>query len=296
MDEKTLMLNVLTKYFNKTDEELEDIIYDKDGDDITLKEGVADALIDMDAERIKKIKSEVSGEGTKKFEEGFNKAKKETLTKFEKELKEKYGLETDLTGLDLINLFAEELGTKGGEITEDNIKTHPIYIKLEKEWNESAEQKVSGIKTEFDEFKANVEKNKKLVSVKSAARSAFLKLNPVLSDDPARAENQTQEFLNKLAEHDYIIDGDTILIKDGDGRLEDGHGNPTSFETFVKSKAEALYDFKVQDQRDSPGNQNSGGGSVKKKITKEEYNKKVIEAENSNDDKMFAELAEYEVV
>ena len=129
-------------------------------------------------------------------------------------------------------------------------------------------------------------------SIKSIAKAEFLSLNPVLSEDQAKAERQTQSFLNTLERYDYIIDGDNIIVKNGDGRLEDSHGNPIAFSQFVKTKAEELYDFAVQGQKGSPGNVTPAGGTgQKKKITKEEYGRLVAEAERT---KNWEELKDFD--
>ena len=293
MDEQEVMLNAFSKYFNKTDDELLEMLYDKGEDDaLVLKEGVADMLIDLDTKRIERIRKEASESATKKFDDFAKKTKKDVMTKLESELKQKYGVESDKTGVELVEEITASLSVGGG-ITEDNIKTNPIYLKLEREIKEGFKGELEEKERVFNEFKDNVERNAKLGDVKKKAREVFLGLSPVLSVDAAKAERQTQEFLNRLNGHDFIIDGDTIMIKRGDGRLEDGHGNPVSFESFVKGEAEQLYDFNVQKQRTSPGNMHGSGGS-KLKITKVEFNQRVREA--GSDNAKLAELAKYEVV
>jgi len=293
MDEQEVMLNAFSKYFNKTDDELLEMLYDKGEDDaLVLKEGVADMLIDLDTKRIERIRKEASESATKKFDDFAKKTKKDVMTKLESELKQKYGVESDKTGVELVEEITASLSVGGG-ITEDNIKTNPIYLKLEREIKEGFKGELEEKERVFNEFKDNVERNAKLGDVKKKAREVFLGLSPVLSVDAAKAERQTQEFLNRLNGHDFIIDGDTIMIKRGDGRLEDGHGNPVSFESFVKGEAEQLYDFNVQTPRTSPGNIHSSGGS-KLKITKAEFNQRVREA--GSDNAKLAELSKYEVV
>ena len=86
---KDLTLGVLTKMFNKTEDELGELIFD--GEEI--KEGALDALLGLDAERISRIKKEASGDSTKKFDDGYKKATKEVMGKFEADFKEKTGFE-----------------------------------------------------------------------------------------------------------------------------------------------------------------------------------------------------------
>jgi len=280
MNEQQLILNVFAKYFNKTDTELTELLYDKGEDEVlALKDDASTVLIDMDAEKVKRIRAESKGDPTKKFDEGYNKAKKEVLEKFEKDVRDKFGMDSDKRGLDLIAEFGESMNS-GNKITLEKIKTNPEFLKLEKEMNDNFKVQIEELKGEFDTFKNGVEKGKSVSLVKDRAELAFLKLNPVLSEDTARSKKQTEMFLSRFEGFDYeFVDGN-IVIKDGDSRLEDGHGNPIVFDAFVKSEAESLFDFKVQDPKKAPGNKSDGGGDPTKSILpKKDYNKMVNDAE-----------------
>lgn len=293
MNEQEVMLSVLTKYFSKTEDEIKELMYTEEDGNFVLKEGASDMLIGMDEKRINRIKDEIGASATKKFDDGYKKAQKEVLTKFEADLKAKFGLETDKAGLDLIDELTASI-SKGGDLTEDTIKTNPLYLKLEGQTKKAFEEKIEELRGEFDGYKASVEMNKAMSGVKALARQEFLSLNPVLSEDAGKAERQVAIFLQGLSGYEYIADGDTYVIKNGETRLEDAHGNPVPFANFIKNKAEETFDFKVQEQRRSPGNEGSGSGSVKKKITRDEYNRLVGEYEG--DDEKMRSLLEYVVV
>jgi hypothetical protein len=276
MNEKDLMMGVLTKFFNKTEDEISDLIYGKDGEDVVLKEDAAEALISLDEARVKRLRDE-SGEGaTKKFDEGYKKAQKEVLTRFEKDIREKFGVESDKSGIDLVADVVSG-ASKGDKITLDKIKTHPDFLKIEKEWADVKEKELASVREEFESFKNSIEHSKVMENVRSAAKKEFLKLNPVLSQDPAKAESQTELFLSGFNKYGYDLVGDDIIVKNGDTRLEDKHGNPVKFSSFVKEKADELFDFRKQEDRESPGNR-TGGAGTKTVLTKTEYNKLVNEA------------------
>jgi hypothetical protein len=296
MNEKEVMLNAFSKYFNKTDEELTEMLYEKtdDGTEV-LKDGVVDQLIALDTNRVERLRKEATEGATRKFDDFAKKSKKEVMEKFEKDIKEQYGLESDKTGIELVNELAAKFG-KTGNLTEDSIKTNPIFIKLESEWKENATKSQAQLQKEFDEFKYGVERNGQLNTIKSVVETEFLKLNPVLSENPVIAKNQTQEFLNRFQKYEYIINDGNIMVKNGDGRLEDGHGNPISFDAFVKSEAEKLYDFKVQDPRGSAGNTTGGGTPGKITMTKKEYGEAIALAERNKDKEAFVKLANVTVV
>ena len=84
-----LLMSVFTKFFNKTEDELTELLFEGEGEDRKLKDGAAESLIALDEEKVKRIREGASGDATKKFDEGYNKAKKEVLSKFEVAFKEK---------------------------------------------------------------------------------------------------------------------------------------------------------------------------------------------------------------
>ena len=288
-------MNAASKYFNKTDEELTALLYEDDGDgNLKLRENAADVLIGLDAKRIERIKDEASKGATEKFDQGYQKAQKDVLSKFEKDLRDKYGVESNKTGIDLID---DIIGTasKGGEITEDTLKTHPLFLRLENETKKEYDARIKEVKEEFDSYKENVEREKSMSAVKNKARAAFLSLNPVLSEDKAKAENQIAMFLEGLKPFGYIPDNDTFIITENDKRKEDGHGNPLSFDNFIKQQAEKTFDFKVQDRRQSPGNM-PGTGVIKTKVTKKEYSELVARYEREGDYESMSKLKDYEII
>ena len=296
MNEQEVMIYVFTKYFGKTDDEVKEWLYEKnDAGELILKEDATDVLISMDESRINRIKEDVGKTATTKFDEGYKKAQKEVLSKFEKDLKAKFGLETDKNGVDLVDELLKEV-SRGGDLTEESIKTHPLYLKLESKTKEAFEEKIKELSTQFDDYKNGVEKRNALMSVKALAKQEFLALNPVLSQDPARAERQTNLFLKELEAYGYIGDNDTYIITNGDSRLEDAHGNPIPFPTFIKNKASEMFDFQVQGDRGSPGNTHAGAGGTKKKITKDEYNKLIAQYEKERNWEAMKELGNLEVV
>lgn len=110
--------------------------------------------------------------------------------------------------------------------------------------------------------------------VKTQAKTVFLGLNPVLSENAARAENQTILFLERFDKFDYEKDGDNyIVVKDGK-RLEDNHGNPVHLKNFAADITNEFYDIAVQQQQNSPSNtKKTSGVTGDTPKTVEDYNK-----------------------
>lgn len=236
-------------------------LYESDGE--TLKADAIDTLVAIDAARIKALKDAHKDELTKIHDEAYSKAKGESLAKWEKQIKDELGLQTDAKGLDLI----KEAIAKNAkvEIDEEKIKLHPRYIELERKLNNEfiSKAEYDKVKKEFDEFKTVIERGKVVDVVKQDAIRIFRSLKPVLSKDPARATNQESDFVEKLTRFDYDIqnDGNHVIMVDGK-RLETSNGFSVAFADFVKSEAAKYFDFEVQDNRGNAGNNNNSGSSL----------------------------------
>jgi len=257
---KEQIKNLAVKVFGMTDDEAQSLFKTTDEGE-TLIENFADVLSQKDRDRIGRIQDDFKGQLTDMHDKGYKKAQKEALSKFEQQVKEKYGYETDKMGIDLVDDIVSMNKGKGGI---DDVKSHPDYIKLERQIeSEFIPKTVLDEKlNEFESFKQTVEREKVIGRVKEDARKAFRSLNPLLSKDPKRAANQESEFLNKLESFDFQVqeDGNHVILKDGK-RIENENFNPISFNDFIKAKASDLYDFAEQGVKGSSGVDNNGGSS-----------------------------------
>ena len=250
------------KVLGMTDEEVEQSLYKKtDEGELSLVDDFDTILAKKDAERIARLNETNKQKLTEIHDKGYQKAQKEVLGKFEKDIKEKFGYDTDKTGIELVNDIVTSNKTSG---KIEDVKTHPDYIKLERQLQSDFVPKTQfeEITGQFEDFKKNVERNNVIGKVKDDARKVFRSLNPILSKDPKKAANQESEFLSKLDTFDYQVqdDGNHVIIKDG-GRLENDHKNPVGFSDFIKQKASELYDFADQPTKGNSGVGGSGSGS-----------------------------------
>lgn len=253
-----LLESLVGKTLNLPKEQLAGILYEPDG--TTLKADAIEKLVEIDAQRIKSIKDAHKEDLTRMHDEGYSKGKGESLSKWEKQIKEELGLETDTKGIDLI----KEAIAKNSkvEMDEEKIKLHPKYLELERKLNNEYLPKAEydKVKAEFDEFKQQIEVTKVNSVVKQDAVRVFRSLKPVLSKDPVKSTNQETDFVNKLTQFEYELQNDgNHVIKIGGKRLETANGYPISFADFVKSEASKYYDFEQQDQRGNAGNADSDG-------------------------------------
>jgi len=265
-----LLESLVGKTLNLSKEQLAELIYEPDG--TTLKADAVEKLAELDAQRIASLKQGHKDELTRMHDEGYSKAKGEALSKFEKQLKDELGLQTDAKGIDLI----KEAIAKNSkiEIDEEKIKLHPRYIELEKKLNNEyiSKAEYDKISQEFNEFKDQIEITKVNSVIKQDALKVFRSLKPVLSKDPVKATNQESDFVAKLTSFEYDLNDDgNHIIKTNGKRLETSNGYPVLFADFVKSEASKYYDFEQQDDKGNAGNKGGGGagGFVAPKNEKE---------------------------
>ena len=272
INERHILTSILTKTLGKTEDEVLEILYEKDDDgELVLNESADGIIIDMDASRVKKIREEIGQNNEKKFNDFAKKTKSEVLTKLEKELKDQYGVDSDKTGVDLIAEIVEASKDGGTDITEESLKTNPIFIKLEKGIRDEYQEKYDELNVEFENYKGVVAKEKRMSAIRSKAMTVLTDLNPVLSENQSVANNQVADFMARLDGYEYDIVDDVIIVMSDGERIEDGHGHPLSFDSFIKGEAEKRFDFAEQGDRRSAGNHNSGGDRGGKiKITKTE--------------------------
>lgn len=271
MTEKELLSGVLSKTVN-LDEAGVAALYNADG---SLKDDALTTILKLDGERVKTFKTDAKKLGDDQYSRG----KRETMEALEKELRDEHGIKSEATGKELI---AEILESKQGkskpakaaELTDDDVKKHPLFLKTETELKDKLTQAEADWKKKLDEANTGFTRERTLTVVKADAKALFDALNPVLSEDPARAKNQLRLFELELDGHDYQVeekDGKrNILVLNKDGkRLEDDHGNVIKFEQFVRQAVESNYDITASEKRSTAGNPNekqppAGGANVKK--------------------------------
>jgi hypothetical protein len=259
MTEKELLSAFLSKTLNM-DETGVASLYNEDGTE--LKSDALDTLLRTDVERVGKLKPD-----TKKFfDDGYKKAEGEIRTKIEKEFTEKTGFKSDKKGVDLFIEYAAKK-QDGGEITEDVIKKHPVFINAVEKLSSEKEAAVQAEQKKLTDFQSELKNKEMFSSVASKAMDLFNGLKPILSSDEAKAKHQKEDFVSKLKGYEYDIQGDKVIVLKEGKVLEDEHGNRIPFEKIVKETANKYYDFHVTDPKSAPGNGKAGEeGGEKKKV------------------------------
>ena len=259
---KTIITGLLSKAYNFDNGKIAELF--KDGETELSEDQqkeILQKLLDEDAKRVEAIKKSVDTKPA--FQDGFKKAQGEILTKFEKELKEKFGLESDKMGLELVEELVSKKseGGQGGDLTEDAIKRSKVFQDMES----NLKKQITTVKTEYEtkinEIQDGYKAEQTFSNVSQKALQIFNGLNPILPQNKTVADNQVKIFVNSLKDFKFDVQDERIVVMDKDGKvLEDGHGNSRSFEDIVKETASGLFEFKANNGGSGSGNGGQGQG------------------------------------
>ena len=289
---KTIITGLLSKAYNQDTGKIAELL--KNGVELSEEEQteVLNQILEIDSARVENIKKGIS---TKEFiEQGYNKAKGEVLSKFEQSLKDKFGIESNKTGSELIEDIVSAKAEKGGsgELTEDNIKRSKVYQDLQAKLNTDVETTKSTLQKQIDDLQNGYKKEKTFSEIETKALSIFTGLNPILPQTKAVADNQIKNFVNSLKGFTFDIQDDRIVVMDKDGKVvEDNHGNSRSFEDIVKETASSQFEFKANNGGSGAGNGNGSGSgsgfSGTKPKTFEDLEKITNDPNIKNEDKLI---------
>lgn len=259
---KTIITGLLSKAYNFDNGKIAELF--KDGETELSEQQqteILNKILEIDAQRVENIKKSVDKKDA--FQDGFKKAKSEVLTDFEKGLKEKFGVESDKTGLELVEevVSKKSEGGQGGDVTEDAIKRSKVFQDMES----NLKKQITTVKTEYEtkinEIQDGYKAEQTFSNVSQKALQIFNGLNPILPQNKTVADNQVKFFVNTLKDFKFDVQDERIVVMDKDGKvLEDGHGNSRSFEDIVKETASGLFEFKANNGGSGSGNGGQGQG------------------------------------
>jgi len=261
-EEQKILNESLSKLF-KLDSETIASLYNEAGDLVDFSK-----ILDLDKERIQKYKTDNDSQ--------FKRGIKEAMQKFEKELKEKYEIESELVGVDLVDHLVVQKTDEVKSASTKDITKHADYIKLQlsidkqlkdrdKEW----EAKLALKEKEFNKAKL-FEKVRERALLNLKARK------PILPNDPRKALAWEEVYLGELSKGSYMENGDEIVVLNADGTpLQSPHGKPITFDEYEKDIADRYFDYPKADERSSAGNKEDkgtgGSNGFDPKMTEEEY-------------------------
>ena len=259
---KTIITGLLSKAYNFDNGKIAELF--KDGETELSEEQqteILNKILEIDAQRVENIKKSVDKKDA--FQDGFKKAKSEVLTDFEKGLKEKFGIESDKTGLELVEevVSKKSEGGQGGDLTEDAIKRSKVFQDMESNLKKQITTVKNEYETKINEIQDGYKAEQTFSNVSQKALQIFNGLNPILPQNKTVADNQVKFFVNTLKDFKFDVQDERIVVMDKDGKvLEDGHGNSRSFEDIVKETASGLFEFKANNGGSGSGNGGQGQG------------------------------------
>lgn len=257
-DASKLLRALLSRVYKVEDTEIDTLLSETTTDDA----GVTD-LLERDKTRVSEISKPVPG---KTFQDGYKKAKSEVLTTFETDIKNKYGIDADVTGIDLVEaVVAENSKTiDPTKITDDVVKRHPVFQTLERDQKKLLKQKDDEWTAKYEAREKEYRQAETLGTVSSKALEILTGLNPVVSAKSEVASNIQQAFLGTLKNYEFDLQdgGKRIVILDKEGKVvTDGHGNSLEFDALVKGNAAQFYEFKANNGGNNAGNGKPGNES-----------------------------------
>lgn len=255
MTPKEFFIAFFGKTLNMPADEVASTFFSNDDGTELKADAIKDAL-KLDVSRVETINK-------KQFENGQKKATKELMSDFEKQLREKFDTNSDKQGIELIEDIIASKTTASGDIDETKVKTHPVFLDLEKRLKAEVKNTEKTWKDKYEGFEKQVQKDKTFSSIVDKADAYLSEF--ALPDDKVLAKNQKRLLLDELKKLDYQFNGEDIIILTEDGKpLEDGHGNKRSLEDLVKTTAANYWPKLNGQQRSGAGgtNDNPGAGNA----------------------------------
>jgi hypothetical protein len=224
-------------------------------------------LAAKDSERIAKLSTDSKNQ--------YSRGIKEAAQKLEKDIKEKYEVESDLIGVELFDFIVESklADVKTADPTE--VLKHPEVIRAlnakDKELKAKDKELIEKLKAKEDE----IHSSNLFKEVETSALAEFENLNPILPGDAKKAAALKNILVGDLRKNKYQKDGEQFVVLKEDGTpLQNEHGYNVTFQDHVKGNAEKYFDFKKAEDRSSSGNNNQNqnpGTKVRKPKDKADY-------------------------
>lgn len=274
--------------------------------DEELNEEQSQKIFDAISGQYRKVISSINITNNKQLDEKFKAGQRKKAEEIEGFLKTTFGVDSDKTGQELIEEIQSEVSkkqpsSKKGDLTDDDVKKHPAFIKMEADFKKQLKEQKETLDKEIGDLKAGYSKKELFTEVSKEGLKEFDSLNPVLSENSDKAAAQRQLVVDKLEGYDWEkVEGKFIALKDGK-RVENEFGHPLELKDLVKQTGELYFDFRKAEERESPNgdknkNQGSGDGdddknkqtSYKGKLPKtaDEYNQMMNDTSLSIKDKL----------
>jgi len=241
-EEQTLLNETLGKVFKLPGETLSKL-YNQDGDLTDLS-----VVIEADEKRVAKFTTDKTAQ--------YNRGIKEGAEKIEKELKNKYAVESDQIGIELFESILVEQVEKSTKAGTKDITKHPDYVKLEASITKQLKDRDKEWEGKLALKEAEFKKDKLFEKIKDKALVNLESRKPILPTDPKKAQVWKETYLNELKAGNYQEgeDGTPIVLDKEGNALKDSHGNPITFDEFEKNVSDKYFEYPAAEERSSAGN------------------------------------------
>ena len=231
----------LSKTLKMDDEELASL-YNEAGELTSLT-----AAEQADTARVTKLKEDQASQ--------YKRGQKEVASKMEAQLKDKFGVDSDLTGVELVDfILTTELEKVKGKGDED-ITAHPEYLKLKSESDRMLKAKDKEWQKKIEDLELKHARESMFSKVKERAFAELDNLRPILPEDAKKAQKWKEKYIEDFSAYDFTEqDGMIVVLKDGKP-LQDSHGYNKSFADLIKETAAEFFDFQTAESRSSAANQ-----------------------------------------
>lgn len=258
-EEQKILHDSLSKLYKIEPETLASL-YNEAGDLVDFS-----PILDLDAKRIQKLKSDSNSQYLRGIKEG--------ALKIETAVKEKYELESDLQGVELVDhLIANKIDETRNASTKD-ITKHPDYIKLQVEVDKKLKERDKEWELKLAAREAEINAAQLFEKVSKRALANLKARNPIMPTDPRKAQTWEEVYISELRKGKYMEgDDDSIIVLNADSKpLTNSHGKPITFEEYEKDIADKYFDYQRAEDRSSPGNKDSGKQFSNVPKTQEEF-------------------------
>ena len=262
-EEKKKLNGFLSKTLKMDDEELASL-YNEAGELTSLT-----AAEQADTARVTKLKEDQASQ--------YKRGQKEVASKMEAQLKDKFGVDSDLTGVELVDfILTTELEKVKGKGDED-ITAHPEYLKLKSESDRMLKAKDKEWQKKIEDLELKHARESMFSKVKERAFAELDNLRPILPEDAKKAQKWKEKYIEDFRAYDFTEqDGMIVVLKDGKP-LQDSHGYNKSFADLVKETAAEIFDFQTAESRSSAANQQTQSNFAAPR-NEEEFIQKMREA------------------
>ena len=258
-EEQKILHDSLSKLY-KIEPETIASLYNEAGDLVDFS-----AILDLDAKRIQKLKSDSNSQ----YQRGI----KEGALKIENAVKEKYELESDLQGVELVDhLITKKIDETRTSSTKD-ITKHPDYIKLQVDVDKKLKERDKEWEAKLTAREAEINAAQLFEKVSKRALANLKARNPIMPTDPRKAQTWEEVYLAELRKGKYMEgDDDSIIVLNAESKpLTNSHGKTITFDEYEKEIADKYFDYQKAEDRSSPGNKDSSKQFSNTPKTQEEF-------------------------